>query len=105
VCRGYVDDRWYLRYHARSNEVQITGVSKANKSPAADENLEMSAVEVVTARNDPMTPIPRYNSDDSSERQSDATESEEDKVIFSMCYECNDKVSIQMKENETCHGR
>jgi hypothetical protein len=77
VCRGYIDYRWYPRYHTTSNEVQITRVSKANKSPAAaDENSEASTVEVVTIRNDPRTPIPRYNSDDSSEGQSDATESE-----------------------------
>ena len=60
---------------------------------------------MVTVRNDPMTPIPRHNSDDSSEKHSDATESEDDQEIFSMCYECNERVPIQMKENETCHGR
>jgi L-lysine 2,3-aminomutase len=60
---------------------------------------------VVTVRDDPMTPIPRQDSDDSNEGRSDATESDEDKDIYSMCYEYNDKLPIQMKENGTCHGR
>ena len=52
-----------------------------------------------------MTPIPRHNSDDSSEDHSDVTESEEEKIIYSMCYDCNEKVLAQMKMNGTCHGR
>ena len=52
-----------------------------------------------------MTPIPRSNSDDSSNGHSDATEREDEQEIFSMCYECNEKVPIQMKINGTCHGR
>ena len=52
-----------------------------------------------------MTPIPRHNSDDSSEEHSEATKGEDDQEIFSMCYECDDKVPIQMKENGICHGR
>jgi hypothetical protein len=92
----------------RSNEVQIIGASKANKSPADDgEWSEASTVEVMvfTVRVDPMTPIPCYDSDESSLKRSGATEEEEDKEIFSMCYECNDKVPIQIKKNGTCHGR
>jgi hypothetical protein len=101
VCRGYVDDRWYPRCQTRSNEVQITGTSKANKWS------EASTVEVVMVivRDDLMTPKPRQDSDDSGDGQSDTTESEEDKVIFSICYQCNDKVPIQMKKNGTCHSR
>ena len=48
-----------------------------------------------------MTPIPRHNSDDSSNEHSDATEGEDDQEIFSMCYECNERVPIQMKINGT----
>ena len=62
-------------------------------------------VEVVTVRRNPMTPIPRHNSDDSSDGHSDATESEDEQEIFSMCYECNEQVPIQMKINGTCDGR
>ena len=91
---GYVDDRWYPRCHTRSYEVQITEASTANKSTADDGEWLDSTVEVVTVRNDPMTPIPRHKSDDSSDERSDATEGEEDKEIFSMCYECNDKLQI-----------
>jgi hypothetical protein len=104
VCRGCVDDRWYPRCHTRSYEVQKTEASKTNKSPADNgewSELSTVEVEVVTARDDPMTPIPSHNSDDNS----DSTESEEDKVIYSTCYQCNDKVPIQMKKNGTCHGR
>ena len=49
---------------------------------------------MVRVRNDPMTPLPRRNSDDSSEGNSDATEGEDVQEIFSMCYECNEKVPI-----------
>ena len=52
-----------------------------------------------------MTPLPRHNTDDSSEDNSDNTEGKDEQEIFSMCYECNEKVPIQMKENGTCHGR
>ena len=38
-------------------------------------------------------------SDDSSNGNSDATEREDEQEIFSMCYECNEKVQIQMKIN------
>ena len=62
-------------------------------------------VEVVRVRNDPMTPLPRHNSDDSSESNSDNTEGEDEKEIFGMCYQCNWKVPNQMKENGSCHGR
>ena len=109
TCRGYVDDRWYPRYHTRANDVQITGSSTANRPTADDGEWSDSTVEVevkvVRVRNDPMTSLPRRNSDDSSEESSDATEGEDEQEIFSMCYECNEKVPIQMKENGTCHGR
>ena len=52
-----------------------------------------------------MTPLPRHNSDDSSKANSDKTEGEDEQEIFSMCYQCNEKVPIQMKENGSCHGR
>ena len=52
-----------------------------------------------------MTPIPRHKSDDSSNANSDATEGEDEQEIFSMCYDCNEKVLIQIKINGTCHGR
>ena len=52
-----------------------------------------------------MTPIPRRNSDESSEDKSDATEREDDQIIYRYCYECDEKVLIQMKMNGTCHGR
>ena len=102
-----MDDRWYPRCHTRSNEVSITGVSAGNQATADDGEWTDSTVEVevVRVRNDPMTPLPRHNSDDSSESNSDNTEGEDEKEIFSMCYQCNEKVPIQMKENGSCHGR
>ena len=47
-----------------------------------------------------MTPIPHVNSDDS-----DGTETEDEKVIVSMCCQCGERVPIQMKENGSCHGK
>ena len=55
--------------------------------------------------NDPMTPLPRHNSDDSSENNSDNTEGKDEQEIYSMCCQCNEKVPIQMKENGSFHGR
>jgi hypothetical protein len=52
-----------------------------------------------------MTPIPRNNSDDSSNEHSDATEEEDEQKVFSMCYDFNERVPIQMKMNGTYHGR
>jgi hypothetical protein len=107
TCRGYVDDRWYPRCHTRSNEVQITDASTTNNP--TDNHGEWSdwtlEVEVVTVRRNPITPIPRHNSDDSSNGHSGATEGEDEQEIFSMCYECNEQVPIQMKINEPCHER
>ena len=82
-----MDDRWYPRCHTRSNEVPITGVSAGNQTKADDGEWSDSTVEVevVSVRNDPMTPLPRHNSDDSSESNSVNTEGEDDKEIFSMC--------------------
>ena len=96
TCRRYVDDRWYPRCHTRENDVQITGSSTANQPTADDGEWSDSTVEVEVVRvtNVPMTPLPRRNSDDSSEGNSDATEGEDEQEIFSMCYECNEKVSI-----------
>jgi hypothetical protein len=47
-------------------------------------------LEVVTVWNNPMTPIPCHNSDDSSKGKSDATEGEDEQGMFSMCYESNE---------------
>ena len=107
TCRGYVDDHWYSKCHARSNEVPITGVSAGKQTTADDGEWSDSTVEVKVVRvsNDPMTPLPRNNSDESSDSNSDNTEGEDLKEIFSMCYHCNEKVPIQMKENGLCHGR
>jgi hypothetical protein len=107
TCRGYVDDRWYPRCHTSANEVHITGTSTATRSTQddGDESESTLEVEVITVGSNSMTPIPRHNSDDNSEAYSNATEREEDQIIYSMCYECNEKVLIQMKMNGTCHGR
>jgi hypothetical protein len=107
TCRGYVDNRWYPRCYISKNEVQITGTSAEQKSTADDGECSESTLEeeVVTVRSNPMTPIPRRNSDDSSNTNSDATEGEVEQEIFSMYYECNVRVPIQMKINGTCHGR
>jgi hypothetical protein len=107
TCRGYVDDRWYPRCHTSANEVQTTGTSTATRSSSdvEDDSESTLEVKVVTVRSNPMTPIPRSNSNDSSNEHSDATEREDEQEIFSMCHECNEKVPIQMKINGTCHGR
>jgi hypothetical protein len=107
TCREYVDDRWHPRCHTRANEVHITETSTEHKSASDDGDCSESAleVEVVTVKSNPMTPIPRHNSDDSSNGRSNATEGEDEQEIFSMCYECNERVPIQMKINGTCHGR
>jgi hypothetical protein len=106
TCRGYVDDRWYPRCHASANEVQITGTSTATKpeSDVEDDLDDTLEVEVIIVRSNPMTPIPCSNSDDSSKAHSDVTEREQDQIIHNMCYECNEKVLIEMKMNGTCHG-
>ena len=57
-------------------------------------------VEVVRVTNNSMTPTPHVNSDDS-----DGTETEEERVIVSMCCQCGERVLIQMKENGSCHGK
>ena len=59
-----------------------------------------TVVEVVRVTNNAMTPIPHVNSDDS-----DGTETEDEKVIVSMCCQCGERVPIQMKENGSCHGK
>ena len=70
-----MDDRWYPRCHEISKEVPITGVSTENQTNADDGEWTDSTVEVevIRARNDPMTPVPRHNSDDSSNSNSDNT--------------------------------
>ena len=107
TCRGWVDERWYPRCHEISREVPVTGVSAGSQTNAEDGEWTDSTVEVdvVRVRNDPMTPLPRHNSEDSSNSSGDNTEGEDDQEIFSMCYQCNERVPIQMKENGSCHGR
>jgi hypothetical protein len=79
-----------------ANEDHITGTSTATRStPDVEDDLESTLeVEVVTVGSKPMTPIPRHNSDKSSETHSDASEREEDQIIYSMCCKCNEKVLI-----------
>ena len=86
-----MDDRWYPRCHTKSNEVPITGVSAGNQGTADDGEWTDSTVEVEVFRvsNDLMTPLPQHNGDDSSDSNSDNTEGEDEKEIFSMCYQCN----------------
>ena len=92
TCDGWVDDRWYPRCHEVSREAPITGVAASSQATADDEDWSDSTVEVevVRVRNDPMTPLPRHNSDDSSTSGGDNTEGEDDQEIFSMCYQCNE---------------
>ena len=57
-------------------------------------------MEVVKVTNNSTTPIPHANSNDS-----DGTETEDERVLVSMCYKCNERVPMQMKENGSCHGK
>jgi hypothetical protein len=64
------------------------------------EKMSNTTVEVVRVRNNSMTPIPHVSSDDT-----DSTETEDERVIVSMCCKCNKRVPIQMKESGSCHGK
>jgi hypothetical protein len=73
-------------------KTEIPGKSTTDKATPddGDGSESMLEVEVVTVKSNPMTPIPRHNSDDSSNGHSDATEAEDKQEIISMCYECNE---------------
>ena len=59
-----------------------TSTTARSTSDVDDESESTVEVEMVTVGSNPMTPIPRHNSDESSEANSDATEREEDQIIL-----------------------
>ena len=95
---GYVDQRWHPRCHTTVE--RATPVTVEISDDSDQEQQSHTVVEVVRVTNNSMTPIPHVNSDDS-----DGTETEDERVIVSMCCQCNARVPIQMKENGSCHRK
>jgi hypothetical protein len=66
VCRGYIDQGWHPRCHTTVE--QRTPVTVEISDDSDEEEKSSTAVEVVTVRNNSMTPVPHINSDDSDRR-------------------------------------
>ena len=98
VCQGWVHQRWHPRCHATVERRMPVTVEISDDSD--QEQKAHTVVEVVRVTNNAMTPIPHVNSDDS-----EGTETEDERVIVSMCCQCGERVPIQMKENGSCHDK